>query len=63
MKYFTIAENVTIIASKSTIKTIKKEMKDLQAERAALDWLEDHDPSDTEYSYLFKDLYGFRPRW
>lgn len=32
-------------------------------DRELREWLRTADPSDPEYSDIFKDVYGFRPRW
>lgn len=36
---------------------------DLEIERMLLEWLATADRNDPEYSDIYKDVYGVRPRW
>lgn len=37
--------------------------EDLRIERELLKWLATADRNDPEYSDIYKDVYGVRPRW
>lgn len=63
MTTITISEGITITATQSTIDAYKREVREAQREREAIEWLNSHDSSDELYSDIFKDVYGFRPRW
>lgn len=63
MKQITISEGITLTATQSTIDTFLREQREAQREREAREWLDSHDSSDELYSDIFKDVYGFRPRW
>ena len=60
MKTITIIEGVTLTATQSTIDAFLAEKR--EAELTA--WLAD--PANRyseEYSDIYKDVHGFRPRW
>ena len=71
MTTITITEGITLTATQSTIDAYLIEKADAEAERLDYEvemklrrWLAD--PANRyseEYSDIFKDVYGFRPRW
>ena len=71
MQTITIIEGVTLTATQSTIDRYLAEVAKAEAERLALEeerkilrWLVD--PANRyseEYSDIFKDVHGVRPRW
>ena len=71
MKTITIIEGVTLTATHSTIDAYLIEKADAEAERLDREvemklrrWLADPaNRHDECYSDIYKDVYGFRPRW
>ena len=71
MKTITIIEGVTLTATRSTIDRYLAEVAKAEAERRDREvemklrrWLADPaNRHDECYSDIFKDVYGFRPRW
>lgn len=71
MKTITIIEGVTLTATQSTINAYLIERADAEAERLNYEvemklrrWLADPaNRHDECYSDIYKDVYGFRPRW
>ena len=65
----TLAEGVTLTATRSTlnrlyseINTERREAHAAEVERELADLLGTMSPSDPEYSDIYKDVYGVRPR-
>lgn len=65
----TLAEGVTLTATRSTlnrlyseIDTERHEAHAAEVERELADLLGTMSPSDPEYSDIYKDVYGVRPR-
>lgn len=65
----TLAEGVTLTATRSTlnrlyseIDTERREAHAAEVERELADLLGTMSPSDPEYSDIYKDVYGVRPR-
>lgn len=71
MTTITIAEGITLTATRSTIDAYLIEKADAEAERLEREvemklrrWLADPaNRHDECYSDIYKDVYGFRPRW
>lgn len=71
MKTIIIIEGVTLTATQSTINAYLIEKADAEAERLEREvemklrrWLADPaNRHDECYSDIYKDVYGFRPRW
>lgn len=64
MKTITIIEGVTLTATQSTIDHYFAEVAEAENEARILAWLAD--PANRyseEYSDIYKDVYGVRPRW
>ena len=64
MKTITIIEGVTLTASQNTIGRYLAEVAEAENEARILAWLAD--PANRyseEYSDIYKDVYGVRPRW
>lgn len=64
MKTITIIEGVTLTATQSTIDRYFAEVAEAENEARILAWLAD--PANRyseEYSDIYKDVYGVRPRW
>lgn len=64
MKTITIIEGVTLTATQSTIDRYLAEVAEAENEARILAWLAD--PANRyseEYSDIYKDVYGVRPRW
>ena len=64
MKTITIIEGVTLTATQSTIDRYLAEKAEAENEARILAWLAD--PANRyseEYSDIYKDVYGVRPRW
>ena len=64
MKTITIIEGVTLTATQSTINRYLAEVAEAENEARILAWLAD--PANRyseEYSDIYKDVYGVRPRW
>ena len=64
MKTITIIEGVTLTATRSTIDRYLAEKREAEALAELKAWLAD--PANRyseEYSDIYKDVYGFRPRW
>ena len=64
MKTITIIEGVTLTATQSTIDRYLAEVAEAENEARVLAWLAD--PANRyseEYSDIYKDVYGVRPRW
>ena len=64
MKTITIIEGVTLTATQSTIDRYLSEVAEAENEARILAWLAD--PANRyseEYSDIYKDVYGVRPRW
>lgn len=64
MKTITIIEGVTLTATQSTIDRYLAEVAEAENEARILAWLTD--PANRyseEYSDIYKDVYGVRPRW
>ena len=64
MKTITIIEGVTLTATQSTIDTFLAEKREAEWLENSLAWLAD--PANRyseEYSDIYKDVYGVRPRW
>lgn len=64
MKTITIIEGVTLTATQSTIDTFLAEKREAEALAELTAWLAD--PANRyseEYSDIYKDVYGVRPRW
>ena len=63
MKTITIIEGVTLTATQSTIDRYLAEVAEAENEARILAWLAD--PANRyseEYSDIYKDVYGVRPR-
>ena len=63
MKTITIIEGVTLTATQSTIDRYLAEVAETENEARILAWLAD--PANRyseEYSDIYKDVYGVRPR-
>lgn len=63
MKTITIISGVTLTATESTIRAYKREVYEAETTRRLIAWLKTHDLSEENYSDIYKDIYGFRPRW
>lgn len=64
MKTITIAEGITLTASKSTIDAYEREMREAAWERETIAWLATPEAMECpDYSDIFKEVYGIRPRW
>jgi hypothetical protein len=64
MKTITIIEGVTLTATQSTIDTYLAEKREAEVLAELTAWLAD--PANRyseEYSDIYKDVYGVRPRW
>lgn len=64
MKTITIIEGVTLTATQSTINAYLAEKREAEVLAELTAWLAD--PANRyseEYSDIFKDVYGVRPRW
>lgn len=64
MKTITIIEGVTLTATQSTIDTFLAEKREAEVLAELTAWLAD--PANRyseEYSDIYKDVYGVRPRW
>lgn len=64
MKTITIIEGVTLTATQNTIDRYLAEVAEAENEARILAWLAD--PANRyseEYSDIYKDVYGVRPRW
>ena len=64
MKTITIIEGVTLTATQSTIDAFLAEKREAEVLAELTAWLAD--PANRyseEYSDIYKDVYGFRPRW
>lgn len=64
MQTITIIEGVTLTATRSTIDRYLAEKREAEVLAELTAWLAD--PANRyseEYSDIFKDVYGFRPRW
>ena len=63
MKTIVIADGITLTATDATIAQYERECADIAWEREAIAWLNSHSMDDPDYSDIFKDVYGVRPRW
>ena len=64
MKTITIIEGVTLTATQSTIDCYLAEKREAEVLAELTAWLAD--PANRyseEYSDIYKDVYGVRPRW
>ena len=64
MKTITIIEGVTLIATQSTINAYLAEKREAEVLAELTAWLAD--PANRyseEYSDIYKDVHGVRPRW
>lgn len=64
MKTITIIEGVTLTATQSTIDTYLAEKREAEVLAELTAWLAN--PANRyseEYSDIYKDVYGVRPRW
>lgn len=64
MKTITIIEGVTLTATQSTIDAYLAEKREAEVLAELTAWLAD--PANRyseEYSDIYKDVYGVRPRW
>jgi hypothetical protein len=64
MQTIIIIEGVTLTATRSTIDRYLAEKREAEVLAELTAWLAD--PANRyseEYSDIFKDVYGFRPRW
>ena len=64
MKTITIIEGVTLTATQSTIDRYFAEKREAEVLAELTAWLAD--PANRyseEYSDIYKDVYGVRPRW
>ena len=64
MKTITIIEGVTLTATQSTIDAYLAEKREAEVLAELTAWLAD--PANRyseEYSDIYKDVHGFRPRW
>ena len=64
MKTITIIEGVTLTATQSTIDAFLAEKREAEVLAELTAWLAD--PANRyseEYSDIYKDVYGVRPRW
>ena len=64
MKTITIIEGVKLTASQNTINRFLAEKREAEVLAELTAWLAD--PANRyseEYSDIYKDVYGFRPRW
>jgi len=59
-----IINGVSCTLSDRTIAQYERECEEIRYEREAREWLADPANRDLpEWSDVYKDLYGFRPRW
>ena len=64
MKTITIIEGVTLTATQYTIDRYLAEVAEAENEARILAWLADPvNRYSEEYSDIYKDIYGVRPRW
>ena len=56
-----IAEGINLTASKETIDKFLQERKEIEARKKAIEWLKTNE-HDQEYSDIYKEVYGVRPR-
>ena len=56
-------KGVRCVLTTETAAEIEREMREIERDREAREWLNSHDITDELYSDIFKDVYGFRPRW
>lgn len=64
MKTIIIIEGITLTATQSTIDRYLAEKREAEVLAELKAWLAD--PANRyseEYSDIYKDVYGFRPRW
>ena len=64
MKTIEIANGIRLTATNATIAAYEREVREAQELRKTIAWL--HTPEAREcpeYSDIYKDVYGFRPRW
>lgn len=66
----TLTEGVTLTATRSTLNRLyskidaeRREAHAAEVERRLADFLETMNPSDPEYSDIYKDVYGVRPNF
>ena len=64
MKTITIIEGVTLTATQSTIDRYLAEKREVEVLAELTAWLADPvNRYSEEYSDIYKDVYGVRPRW
>lgn len=64
MNTIIITEGVTLTATQSTIDTFLREEREVARERSLIEWLATPEAQECpEYSDVYKDVYGVRPRW
>ena len=56
-------KGVRFTVTEETAAAIRRELEDARRERELREWLDSHTITDENYSDIFKDVYGFRPRW
>lgn len=64
MTTITIIEGVTLTATRSTIDAVKADLHEAEVIAKLKAWLADPaNECSPEYSDIYKDVYGIRPRW
>ena len=58
-----VISGVTLVLSDRTLSTLRREQEEDRRELELRLSLLAMDGSDPEYSDIYKDLYGVRPRW
>ena len=62
MKKIKIAEGIYLTASDKTIEAFLEERKEMKRLNELTDWLKTHTEADQDYSDIFKEVYGVRPK-
>ena len=64
MTTITIAEGITLTATQSTIDAYMREVREAEWLRETIAWLYTPEARECpDYSDIYKDVYGIRPRW
>jgi hypothetical protein len=64
MKTIEISTGIRLTATNATIERYLREVREEQELRKTIAWLATPEARECpEYSDIFKDVYGFRPRW
>ena len=58
-----IISGVTLTLTATTAETLRREIAEDRAERELYEVLRAMKPGDPNYSDIYKEVYGVRPRW